>query len=190
MVLQVCAVAVLIAGAGHRTRCLKLSGGSSAALAGGDQRADLRRTVFPAFLEPRGRQHQAAPAAAHARGAQEVSGCRPSLKPRQALRAATCPHCGRRSCHPPQASQTIPHDGIFAERRGVFVTLACPRATARLHRRRRSGRAAGRSHRPLRRQRGSGRSALCAHEARNNSASSRIEISLLSAPGANLPGGH
>src|SRR6267378_4136281 len=53
---------------------------ASAALAGGDQRADLRRTVLPKVLESCGRQHQAASAASHAGGAQEVPGCRPSLK--------------------------------------------------------------------------------------------------------------
>jgi CDP-diacylglycerol--glycerol-3-phosphate 3-phosphatidyltransferase len=74
MVLQVCAVAVLIAGARHPS--LK-----PFALASCCQRLGLRCPIFLALLEPARRSDQAAPQTAHDGSPQEDRGCRPSLKP-------------------------------------------------------------------------------------------------------------
>ena len=77
MVLQVCAVAVVIAGSAAR---LPEAAGAAAAVAGGGQRADLSGAIFSALLGTRGRSHQAAAAVEHAGKPEEVPGCRTSLK--------------------------------------------------------------------------------------------------------------
>ena len=68
MVLQVCAAAFI-----------ELDW-PRAAMACGDQRAGLRRTVLLPVLESIGRPDQAAAQTQHARSAEEAAGCSPSLK--------------------------------------------------------------------------------------------------------------
>ena len=77
MVLQVCCVAVLIAGARHPS-LRPISDGF--ALAGGGERAGFRRAILFALLGPTGRSHQAAPQAEHDRAPEKPARCCLSLK--------------------------------------------------------------------------------------------------------------